>query len=240
MIKKSKKRNLIRKQKIAKVTLAIFLLLCGLWLLPLAGSILRPYVVLPQLVTLASDPKSGDEELRYQLSSWQIDDASIIYLIDMKQKKLDTVVYPRLGMRAPLTIGEADPTAVRDWKAIRQNLSQGVYGSFGKKEVNHSTLYLIGHSSDYDIFNQYASVFAPLGQSKAGDRVVLLRDSNFYLIQMIDTKTIQPNDIDSYELFGKPFVSDREQVVFVTCWPVLTTRSRLLVRGMVGSTFEAQ
>jgi sortase (surface protein transpeptidase) len=56
----------------------------------------------------------------------------------------------------------------------------------------------------------------------------------------VDNKTILPKEVDSFESFGQPLIEGRDQIVLVTCWPVLTTRSRLLVRGIVESNFIAE
>jgi LPXTG-site transpeptidase (sortase) family protein len=233
-VSKSKKRKAKKKSSgIAKIALAFSLAVLLIWVMPILGALLRPNLLSsPGLVTHATTEITEFTKLADRLFPMGFDENSIHYLLSMKEQKKDAVVYPKLGIYAPMKIDGTDPTLVRNWDQVRNTLKQGVHGSYGKEDSNQSTLYVIGHSSDYDVLNPYASVFAALGQAEPGDSVGILQGEVLTIFQMIDTTTIKPNEVATFQSLGKSIVEGRDQIILVTCWPVLTTKSRMLVRAV--------
>ncbi len=141
-------------------------------------------------------------------------------------------LYPELAINAPLTyLSEANPFQASDWPKISAALRSGV------GMVNSTTLpleespllYIIGHSSDIAP-HQYAFVFTPLGQAKKDDIFYLPLNGTSYSFHVVDHKLVDPNDEGAFKGLASSDPSI-QRVALVTCWPVFTTRQRLVVIG---------
>ncbi len=160
---------------------------------------------------------------------------SIVRAVPALQKKqtLDDnqFSYPAIGVSAPITVNQGiSPLKQTDWGAIRPALTKGLSLSFDAATFNKANFaFLIGHSSD-TYPHPYSSVFAPLGQAKIGDQFLLNVENKNYTFKITDTKIIVPTDISAFEHLASddPAI---QRVALVTCWPVFTTRNRLVVIG---------
>lgn len=140
------------------------------------------------------------------------------------------VVYPRLAIKAPLTeSAETSPLRNQDWSILKTNLRKGVSLAYENGDFNTATFaYVTGHSSD-TVTNQYASIFAGLGQTKIGDKVSLVRNGQVSTYAVISSQIINPYDVENFKESHLHPDSKIQAIALVTCWPPLTTKNRLVV-----------
>ncbi len=148
---------------------------------------------------------------------------------EVKNISNNTLKYPSVGISAPITISPGtSPLVQADWNKIRQALKNGVSVSFTDSDFDNSPLvFITGHSSD-TYPHTYSSIFAGLGQTHIGDQIMLNINNKVNNFIVIDKKVIEPTDTKSFNQIksSDPTV---QRIALVTCWPVLTTRSRLVV-----------
>lgn len=141
----------------------------------------------------------------------------------------NTLNYPALGLTAPLTIlPNSNPFDVRDWSKIRPALTHGAAVSFVSNDFNIAPFaFVIGHSSDL-YPHPYSAIFAGLNQAKIGDVITINIDHETYHYRVNAKKVLDPADAASFQALVStdPTV---HRLGIVTCWPVLTTRDRLVV-----------
>lgn len=84
---------------------------------------------------------------------------------------------------------------------------------------------ITGHSAG-DIYsnNQYKFIFSGLERLVAGDLIYVDYNKTRYIYKMTESKTVEPTDTDSIVYNGnKPILT------LITCWPLGTSRYRLLI-----------
>ncbi len=149
---------------------------------------------------------------------------------DSKKVETNTFYYPRLNIQAPITNDpKTSPLNVQQWSSIREALKNGVSLAYNSTDFQKTSLaFITGHSSDLKP-SRFSSVFAGLGQAQIGDSFdVVLNDSYHYIV--VDKKIISPTNEQAFlNLQSKDL--NIQRVVLVTCWPLLTTRNRLVIIG---------
>ncbi len=172
------------------------------WHGPLLAGLLRPRLYDAGLVR-STDAEIGPDELRYD----------------------------RLGIRAPVSVdADTSPLVESDWSKITQSLMEGVSLSYeGDTFTDARLAFVTGHSSDATR-HAFDSVFAGLGQAAPGDTFTLAVDGERFDYRVVDRRTIAPADADAFRLLAPSDDSDR--VALVTCWPPLTTKTRMVVIGV--------
>lgn len=141
----------------------------------------------------------------------------------------DRVEVPELGISTPLIhLPNIDPMSIRDWGAIGPALRKGVaLTTNGKNFESSASSFLIGHSSDY-VPNKYSFVFAGLNSLEIGDTIDVSIDGKTYQHRVIEKKVLSPDDNVAFAALQKG-VPNTHQLSLVTCWPVFTTKQRLVV-----------
>ncbi len=181
---------------------------------PLAVNLLKPKLLHSHL-SLASSPPST------------------VAVVASNQEALSNGYfnYPSLGIRAPLDHSEAnDPMNYQNWVGIRSMLNKGVAVLYQTSKFEDAPLvYVVGHSSDYNLANPYAYIFASLGQAQIGDTFRLTLGQN-YEYKVIEKKVVRPDDVSQFNDLT-PHDTTKQRLVLVTCWPIFTTNERLLVIG---------
>ncbi len=142
----------------------------------------------------------------------------------------DEFTYDRLGIRAPLSVDAGtSPLVESDWSKIREALMHGVSLSYGGEQFSDASLvFVTGHSSD-TTSHEFDSVFAALGQAAVGDTFAFTVAGSQYRYQVVDKRQIRPWDTAAFEALAPADASHR--VALVTCWPPLTTQTRMVVIG---------
>lgn len=139
----------------------------------------------------------------------------------------NTLLIPAVGLQAPIVGTAGDPNAIVDWAALRKTLTQGV-GLSEHFAIPGETGYtvILGHSSDVTP-HRYSAIFAGLDQVHKDDTITLAYKGKAYRYKVTDKKFLLPNDpFFSTELNKK---DQPNQLVLVTCWPLLTTSKRLVI-----------
>ncbi|MBI2590118.1 sortase [Candidatus Berkelbacteria bacterium] len=144
----------------------------------------------------------------------------------------DTFRYENLGIEVPIEKAAwTSPLNTKDWRKIRSALERGVSLAYEGEFLESVTLaFITGHSSDV-YPHRYSSVFASLGQAQRDDNFTLWLNQNPYQFKVTGVKIISPQDVEEFQALNPGEKSDIQRVALVTCWPVLTTRSRLVVIG---------
>lgn len=139
--------------------------------------------------------------------------------------------YPSLGISAPVTVSpRTSPLELKDWTVVRRSLQEGVHLSFPEDTWTESRFaYLTGHSSD-SYPHRYSSVFAALGQAKPDDLFWLNVSGTTSAFRVLGVSVINPADIAVWDQLARQEGS-RRRLALVTCWPLLTTNSRLVVEA---------
>ncbi len=150
----------------------------------------------------------------------------------LKEVQVDNVfVYPSLSIQAHLIeLPQTSPLVTQSWAAIRGALRQGVSLSYEGETFDAASLaFITGHSSD-TYPHAYASIFAGLGQGHIGDIFSFRRQGKSYTYKVIDKKVISPQDTQSFLNLAPP-ANKPHRLALVTCWPVLTTKNRMMIVG---------
>ncbi|MBI4022952.1 sortase [Candidatus Berkelbacteria bacterium] len=182
--------------------LVIFGSLILIWQWRLAATVALPALIQAGLIGQAADERLDSDGLRY----------------------------PALGIQVPLTEAAwTSPLNAQDWTEIRSALRNGVSLAYTEPTFAEAPLaFMTGHSSDVTA-HRYASVFAGLGQAQVGDQFFIQLGDATYPYTVADRRVLNPGDIEAFRALGPS--NDRQRVVLVTCWPVLTTKARLVVIG---------
>lgn len=143
----------------------------------------------------------------------------------------NTFRYPSLGISTPLTtLTNTDPFDSTDWSRFTDALNAGVGVSTASATIDEShTLYIVGHSSTVKQ-TPYSFVFAGLGQANLGDTFSFTADNKTYTYKVTDKRVLKPTDIDAFKALETPGTSPK-QAILVTCWPVFTTKNRMVIVG---------
>lgn len=142
----------------------------------------------------------------------------------------NTLWYPAVGIHAPLYfLPNTSPLVVQDWPALRTTLQHGVALATTTNSWQESSFgYIIGHSSD-TYPHPFSSVFAPLGQASINDLIYMNVSGTLYTFQVDGRTVVHPNNSAYWEELTRPSQSTLRHIALVTCWPVLTTRDRLVI-----------
>jgi sortase A len=83
---------------------------------------------------------------------------------------------------------------------------------------------IVGHSSDFPWSDgKYKNVFALLDKLAVGDKIVVTYGSEKYIYQVTGSKVVKPTDLSVLKKTASPTLT------LLTCYPVGSTRSRLIV-----------
>lgn len=131
------------------------------------------------------------------------------------------ITIPRLGITDLSITHPADALTSKGQLAV---LQYGV-GHLFSYPGRGGKIMVYGHSSSYawDV-SQYTKIFTKVNQLQAGDRIYVTYEGTLYVYQVTGQQTISPTDI-------APFQGRGEELILYTCWPVGTTKSRLLVHA---------
>lgn len=134
----------------------------------------------------------------------------------------DQIMIPSIGVQAPLTLSEHDPTA--PWDDIRKDLVQGVSMAPGlSRPGEEGTVFITGHSSDYAWRDgQYKTVFALLPALTPGDEILIDYQGQRHTYRVTGSEVVHPFDTKAFRDRGG------NTLTLMTCYPPLTTAKRWL------------
>lgn len=140
----------------------------------------------------------------------------------------DELIIPRLGLSVPIVRSNTDPTAITDWQVIKQDLTQGVSLATKRPLPGQSgTTIITGHSSDWNP-HRYSAVFATLSTLQPGDLIYVAWQNQYLTYKVNSRQIINPTDKTFFEQELRQ-TNSGHRLALITCWPVLTTRQRLVV-----------
>jgi sortase A len=136
------------------------------------------------------------------------------------------LIIPKLNVDVPVHFGISNDT-----NSINQAMMHGVAhfmvpgaaafpGQIGNTVIS-------GHSAG-DIYssNQYKFIFSGLERLVEGDLIYIDYNKVRYTYRMTGSRTVEPNDVASLKYDG-----DKAILTLITCWPIGTSRYRLLVQA---------
>lgn len=148
--------------------------------------------------------------------------------VDAQAPLPDELLYPRLGITAPLHDNPGtSPLRTQDWAQIADDLHHGVSLAYDAASLETAPLaYVTGHSSD-TYPHPYSTVFAALGQAKIGDHFAVVTHNVVYTYSVVEERLAYPTDVGAFSIEN----SSKQHVLLVTCWPPLTTAERKIIVG---------
>ncbi|HEY1074397.1 MAG TPA: sortase [Patescibacteria group bacterium] len=192
--------------RIPGISISLALLSLSVWAYPFLSATLRPHLIetVPSVVLAPAVSK-------------------------VSATSVSQVVIPDLGLTAPVTfLPHIDPLEVQDWNAIQPVLRDGVALTTTDESFDSAaSSFLIGHSSDY-VPNKYSFIFAGLNALKVGDVVSLTLKGKTYEQTVVEKKILSPDDSEAFADLMTPVIG-KQRLFLVTCWPVFTTKQRLVV-----------
>lgn len=140
------------------------------------------------------------------------------------------LVIPKLELNVPIVIPPMDALIAEDWKKLEEEIQAGLHDGVvhypgTARPGKPGNFFLTGHSSYFPWDpGKYKSVFARLGELKAGDEywVFYNGDRHRYIVQ--GKKEIKPADVS---VLDQPI--DQRVSTLMTCTPVGTTLRRLII-----------
>ncbi len=140
------------------------------------------------------------------------------------------ITIPRLGIK---NLNISHPSDTLSSNGLLSVLKYGVGHLFAYPGQNGKIM-VYGHSSSYswDV-SQFTKIFTKVNQLKTGDRVYVTYNGKLYVYAVTRQQTITPNDI-------RPFTGGGEELILFTCWPIGTSKSRLLVHASPVTTIALQ
>jgi LPXTG-site transpeptidase (sortase) family protein len=110
-------------------------------------------------------------------------------------------------------------------KQYKQALKKGIAHASGTALPGETGLgYYFAHSSSIELLNQRNAIFYLLGKLEIGNDVYIWHERERYHYKVNKRDIVKANDVT---FFDKNY--DTETIVLQTCWPVGTTRKRLLI-----------
>jgi len=136
------------------------------------------------------------------------------------------LMIPKLNVDVPVHFGISN-----DITSINQAMMNGVAhfmvpgASAYPGQIGNTVI--TGHSAG-DIYssNQYKFIFSGLERLVEGDLIYIDYNKVRYTYKMTGSKTVEPNDVQSLAYSG-----DKPILTLITCWPLGTSRYRLLVQA---------
>jgi len=142
------------------------------------------------------------------------------------------LVIPKLGKSVPLVGMGTEHLEGENWSElenqIQDALRDGVVHYPGTASPGQNgNVFITGHSSYYAWDSgEFKDVFALLGQLEIGEEYYVYYEQKKYTYRIIEKVVVDPTDVS---VLHQP--EDKKISTLMTCYPVGTTRSRLVIRA---------
>lgn len=143
-----------------------------------------------------------------------------------------TLAIPSLGIRAPVLLPSLTFWSGREWKLLEEQMQTGL--RHGAVAYPHSsrpgakgTLFIAGHSSPPDDLTEptaYGRLFARLPELAPGETVTVSFAGEILTYEVVDARAVHAFDTSVLRQ-----QSDESLLELITCYPIGTTRDRLIV-----------
>ena len=129
---------------------------------------------------------------------------------------------PKLGIIAPLKIN-VDPTNIIE--SLKTGVSQ--YNNTAKPgQIGNSVI--VGHSSDFPWSDgKYKNIFSLLDKLVIGDQIIVPFGNDKYIYEVSDSRVVKPTELSVLRK------TDIPTLTLLTCYPVGTTRNRLIITAVL-------
>lgn len=142
------------------------------------------------------------------------------------------LVIPKLGKSIPIVGMGTEHIEGENWTELENQiqgaLQDGVVHYPGTAEPGQNgNVFITGHSSYYAWDpGQFKDVFALLGQLEIGDEYYVYYDQKKFTYRIFEKLIVEPTDVS---VLNQP--TDKKISTLMTCYPVGTTRSRLVIKA---------
>ena len=165
------------------------------------------------------------ERFEYTVNAQPVEKEAIVAIPVVQEIKYKPELQiPKLGIVAPL-LTDIEPAVMVEYlkQGVTQYLDTAKPGQVGNSVI-------VGHSSDYPWSDgHYKNVFALLDKLIAGDQIIVPYGSQRYIYELYETVVVRPTDLSVLKKTDTPVLT------LLTCYPVGTTRSRLIVHAKLVS-----
>ena len=134
------------------------------------------------------------------------------------------LIITKLNIDVPVHFGISNDTHTVN-KAMENGVAHFMVPGASAYPGQVGNVVITGHSAG-DIYssNQYKFIFSGLERLVEGDLIYIDYNKVRYTYRMTGRKTVEPNDVNSLKYDG-----DQKLLTLVTCWPLGTSRYRLLI-----------
>ena len=134
------------------------------------------------------------------------------------------LIITKLNIDVPVHFGISNDTHTVN-KAMENGVAHFMVPGASSYPGQVGNTVITGHSAG-DIYssNQYKFIFSGLERLVEGDLIYIDYNKVRYTYRMTGRKTVEPNDVASLKYDG-----DKKMLTLITCWPLGTSRYRLLI-----------
>lgn len=134
-----------------------------------------------------------------------------------------SVQITRINIEAPIVLNVDAANKTEYFKALENGVAH-MKGSVLPGEVGNS--FIFGHSSFYESsIGNYKDIFKNLNDLEAKDKIFIFSSGKKITFVVEDKKIVKPDDLSVLSN------STDSILTILTCWPVGTTDSRLIIRA---------
>ncbi|MEX0594554.1 MAG: sortase [Patescibacteria group bacterium] len=131
---------------------------------------------------------------------------------------------PKIGVVAPLQV-DVHPNIIIE--SLKTGVSQYA-GTATPGQIGNSVI--VGHSSDFPWSDgRYKNIFALLDKLTVGDQIIITYKTEKYIYVVTGQKIVAATDLSVLNITAKPTVT------LLTCYPVGTSRNRLIITAKLVS-----
>ena len=146
--------------------------------------------------------------------------------INTAVSETNKLIIPKLNIDVPVHFGISNDTPTID-HAMNHGVAHFMIKDAAAFPGQIGNTAISGHSAG-DIYssNQYKFIFSGLERLVNGDLIYIDYNKVRYTYRMYDRKTVEPSDVAALAYHG-----DKPILTLITCWPLGTSRYRLLIFG---------
>lgn len=150
--------------------------------------------------------------------------AAIDPTVNTNVSETNKLIIPKLNIDVPVHFGISNDTHTIN-KAMEEGVAHFMVPGAAAFPGQVGNTVVTGHSAG-DIYssNQYKFIFSGLERLVEGDLIYIDYNKVRYTYRMTGSKTVEPTDVDSLRYTG-----DKAILTLITCWPLGTSRYRLLI-----------
>ena len=152
--------------------------------------------------------------------------AAIDPTVNTAVSETNKLIIPKLNIDVPVHFGISNDTSTIN-KAMMNGVAHFMVPGASSYPGQIGNTVISGHSAG-DIYssNPYKFIFSGLERLVVGDLIYIDYNKVRYTYRMTGSRTVEPNDVSSLKYEGNKAI-----LTLITCWPLGTSRYRLLVEA---------